>query len=568
MAMMSFGSIASVYATETLDIGTAAGEATSEPADEAACEILPTETGQIVEQPIEQPAIVFNEINTIVPVPTPVAIEKEGLINFEYLEYYQNVIHAAPKWENHKETPIVGSEYNLQAYIPVVHILYDSELRVYGIDPSEVLSPSNSYTAEKDYEDISYLIIKNPKEPLKIIVPDNEVKVTYYTSLIPHLKIYGQSRFLNENGLGDCKAPKRFTQQTLLSSFQNKIYYPGDNIYLIAPKEYEGFSFDKAIITLRFLSSTNGTLKSKELPYTSYSRSIGVRTELLDGKYAAFNSSELIVTYNYKKLPDPTEEPSEPEQPTEPEQPINDEPTDSHHSSSSSKKSSSSSNQEIVNIEDEDVPLAEVLSDFAYVMGYPDGTFRSEGNITRAEIAAIFSRILKLDTNSDLNNNYTDIKDSHWAKGYILSLTNKGIFDEGYEDQTFRPDTNITRGELAKVITDYLEFKGVTLQTDNTDYSDISNNWAKEAIEKVSNYGILKGYEDKTFRPDDYASRLSVVYMVNELTERAPLNSAPQTFSDITTNNKDYKQIQKAALNHIYTNLDNGECQFIELVTN
>lgn len=173
----------------------------------------------------------------------------------------------------------------------------------------------------------------------------------------------------------------------------------------------------------------------------------------------------------------------------------------------------------------------------AYIVGYEDGTFRPEGNITRAEAAAIFARNiaeLKGEAISGRTSSFTDVESGKWYTSYISYLEKYDIIN-GYEDGTFRPDAEITRAEfVAMAERAYSLFADVEDGNENI-FTDIdSSHWAAEHIYTAIAMDWIKGYADGTFRPDNKITRAEVVTIVNRVTERnADENFIDENISDL-----------------------------------
>ena len=123
-----------------------------------------------------------------------------------------------------------------------------------------------------------------------------------------------------------------------------------------------------------------------------------------------------------------------------------------------------------------------ITDHFAYVIGYPDGTVRPDGNVTRAEVATIFFRMLKDDAREKYwktDNRYSDVKSTDWYNNAISTLSNMGIID-GYPDGTFRPNAGITRAEFAKIAVSF--FKDNVRETIGDRFSDIHGKWYTEYV--------------------------------------------------------------------------------------
>lgn len=137
------------------------------------------------------------------------------------------------------------------------------------------------------------------------------------------------------------------------------------------------------------------------------------------------------------------------------------------------------------------------------ISGDPDGSFRPEDKITRAEAATMGSKYFEVKTST--KSAYSDSK-THWAAGYINGMADIGAFVGN--DKKFRPDVNITRAEFASMLNEAMLSKGLITQEEldeasNESFTDIDGHWAKKAIEGMSGQGLISGDPDGTFRPED-----------------------------------------------------------------
>lgn len=192
----------------------------------------------------------------------------------------------------------------------------------------------------------------------------------------------------------------------------------------------------------------------------------------------------------------------------------------------------------------------------AYIMGYPDGTVQPEGQITRAEACTIFFRLLT-DSSRDYyfskTNDYTDVNAGDWFNNAISTLSNAGIVT-GYNDGTFRPNQPITRGEMAKIIANFanLKYGGKT-------FTDLAGHWSKSYVELAAGNGWIAGYPDGSFRPDQKITRAETVTMINRVLDRVPAKesrllsrSIMLTFPDNNPGDWYYIAIQEASNSHEY----------------
>ena len=157
---------------------------------------------------------------------------------------------------------------------------------------------------------------------------------------------------------------------------------------------------------------------------------------------------------------------------------------------------------------------------YAYVIGYPDGNVHPQGNISRAETATIFFRLLKADTrdgNLTAENVFADVANGKWFNKAVSTMAKLGIV-KGRSAETFAPDAPITRAEFAAICA---RFNTKPTNTSNS-FSDISGHWAEVEIERAVAFGWIAGYPDGTFRPDTYITRAEAMTMINRVLCRMP----------------------------------------------
>lgn len=193
-------------------------------------------------------------------------------------------------------------------------------------------------------------------------------------------------------------------------------------------------------------------------------------------------------------------------------------------------------------------PELNTTSHTAYVNGYPDGTVKPNGRITRAEVAAIFYRLLTEDSRKTYvttKSCFYDVDSSKWYNTYVATLNNAGVITDS-SNGYFRPDDAITRAELAAMLAQFAKTKGGAYS-----FTDVTvEHWAAYAITVCANLGWINGYPDGTFRPDATITRAEMMAMVNRATSRTPRDGA-RTWSD----NADkaawyYLDVQEATNNH------------------
>ena len=194
---------------------------------------------------------------------------------------------------------------------------------------------------------------------------------------------------------------------------------------------------------------------------------------------------------------------------------------------------------------------------FAYIVGYPDGNVKPSGNITRAEVATIFFRLLTEEVrtaNSTQSNSLSDVSRGQWFNHAISTLSSMGIV-KGHNDGTFAPNDPITRAEFAAIAA---RFDDKNTDT-SSNFSDIASHWAKDEIGIAANKGWINGYPDGTFRPNQYITRAEAMTLVNRVLNRLPENSSDLLDSMIKwPDNSDasawyYLAVQEATNSHAYS---------------
>ncbi len=201
------------------------------------------------------------------------------------------------------------------------------------------------------------------------------------------------------------------------------------------------------------------------------------------------------------------------------------------------------------------IELLEKEIHFNYVIGYTDGTIRPGNNISRAEVATIFFRLLTDEAREQYNKtttSYSDIKDGAWCCRAVATLTNAGVIN-GYTDGTFRPNAPITRAELATIIARFAK-----LDVNTKTFSDITGHWAQKNIELAVGNGWINGYEDGTFRPNNNITRAETFAMINRVLDRQtesvsdllPTSEMNMWSDNLNENAWYYKDVQEATNYH------------------
>ena len=182
-----------------------------------------------------------------------------------------------------------------------------------------------------------------------------------------------------------------------------------------------------------------------------------------------------------------------------------------------------------VTIEDDDALGLNTTDHFAYIVGYGNGEVRPQNNITRAEVATIFFRLLTddvRDENLTKTNRYSDVAATSWYNTAVSTLSSMGIIT-GYPDGTFRPNAAITRAEFAAIAARFDNDGDKTAAK----FSDIASHWAKDEISIAYNNGWITGYPNGTFGPQRDITRAETMTLVNRV-----LNRQPETENDLLPN--------------------------------
>ena len=190
---------------------------------------------------------------------------------------------------------------------------------------------------------------------------------------------------------------------------------------------------------------------------------------------------------------------------------------------------------------------------FAYVVGYSDSTVRPSANISRAEVATIFFRLLKSDIrdgNLTADNEFSDVSDGQWHNKAISTMAKLGIV-KGRRADRFDPDASITRAEFAAICA---RFNTKPVENSGS-FSDISGHWAENEIERAAAFGWISGYPDGTFRPDARITRAEAMTMINRVLCRMPqsesdLLDSMVTWPDNKPSDWHYLAVQEATNSH------------------
>ncbi len=200
----------------------------------------------------------------------------------------------------------------------------------------------------------------------------------------------------------------------------------------------------------------------------------------------------------------------------------------------------------------------------AYIFGYPDGTVRPNGEITRAEAAAMLARLLEIESIGSAEAPMFPDTPSAWYNKAINAVVQRGIM-RGYPDGTFKPNDAITRAEFTQMIS----------TIDNKPYgtapfADVVGHWAERPIGSEYQAGRIAGYPDGTFRPDNSITRCEAAVILNKIFERNFDNMSlikcknPQMikyFIDLDANFWGYNELVEATNTHEYIRRTKGRVE-------
>lgn len=238
-----------------------------------------------------------------------------------------------------------------------------------------------------------------------------------------------------------------------------------------------------------------------------------------------------------------------------------------HHSSSSKDENKDKDNNKENNKDNntgETTPtkvpdLLNGSNHFAYVVGYKDGNVRPQGNITRAETAAIFFRLLKEEVRSEnlsKHNDFADVTEDSWYNTAVSTMAGMNIL-KGRTANSFVPQAPITRAEFAAICARFDSGKA----EENNSFTDISGHWAEKEIERAATLGWVSGYTDGSFHPDAPITRAEAMTLINRVLCRMPETKAD--LLDSMTKWPDnqpgawyYLAVQEATNSHTYEQKD------------
>lgn len=256
------------------------------------------------------------------------------------------------------------------------------------------------------------------------------------------------------------------------------------------------------------------------------------------------------------------EKPENPDKPGKPEEPNKPDTSDKPNKPDTSNKPNHNKDFSSKSIIIEEIKLNKE-DHYQYMIGYEDSTFEPEKDMTREEVAVMFSRLL---VNKPLkgqvyNYSFTDIERDRWSITAISYMNELGII-KGYPDGTFKPTNSISRAEFAAIATRF-----ANLSEGSKTFSDVDKDyWGYEAINRAATAGWINGYPDKTFRPDRRIKRVEVISITNQMLNRFADESYVDNnkdkislFTDVDKNHWGYYPIIEATNGHEFERVDNSK---------
>ena len=206
----------------------------------------------------------------------------------------------------------------------------------------------------------------------------------------------------------------------------------------------------------------------------------------------------------------------------------------------------------------------------AFLIGRPDGNIYPHDNITRAEVAAVFFRLLSDETRIaewSQTNPFPDVRSGHWFNNVVSTVANMGVI-YGMPDGTFAPDRPITRAEVAAIVARFFDESG----TSGVNFSDITGHWGEDYIRQLSHLGWVQGYLDGTFRPNAPITRAEFTAIINRMLDRVPdsldalLDGRILWPDKRDTNAWYYLYMQEASHSTEFTRLPNGNLRWTRIL--
>ena len=190
-----------------------------------------------------------------------------------------------------------------------------------------------------------------------------------------------------------------------------------------------------------------------------------------------------------------------------------------------------------------------------YINGFTDGMFHAERKITREQTAKMLIDALEKETAEPEQSSYTDVANNRWSYRWVEAASKEGYM-VGYNGGVFKPEFAITRAEMATALSRIAAKEGLIMNGSTKTFSDVADGkWYSSYIRQAVQYGLISGYTDGTFRPEQYITRAETVTMINRMLGRnyetaTELHSMACPFPDVSQSNWAYGNIMEAAITH------------------
>ena len=311
------------------------------------------------------------------------------------------------------------------------------------------------------------------------------------------------------------------------------------------------FKDDKNIKNIKINKNNYLVEKDLENPTRNEYKFIGWTIEKDGNKLFDFNKvvdNDITLFAKWEK----TDKPVDPEQPGK---------EDKDSESSSSKKRRSKKEEETEIVEEK------ILLHKAYLFGYEDETIKPENNLTREEASAVLDRVTENKPMTKMIYNYKDVEQNRWSYNNINNLSNKGGI-KGYPEGDFKPENKITRAEAATIL---VRLENAAMPNKDIP-EEIKDHWARKELVTAIDKGWIKGYEDGSIRADNFITRAEFVTLVNRMQNRKVdsenILENIKYFKDLEKNAWYYEDIVEATNTHNYKEkrLENGSEKWTEIV--
>lgn len=190
-----------------------------------------------------------------------------------------------------------------------------------------------------------------------------------------------------------------------------------------------------------------------------------------------------------------------------------------------------------------------------YINGFTDGMFHAERNITREQTAKMLIDALAKETTEPEQSSYTDVANNRWSYRWVEAASKEGYM-VGYNGGVFKPESAITRAEMATALSRIAAKEGLIMNGSTKTFSDVADGkWYSSYIRQAVQYDLISGYADGTFRPEQYITRAETVTMINRMLGRNyetadELHSMTCPFPDVSQSSWAYGNIMEAAITH------------------